>query len=166
MKTIFTIFVLRVYAPFEVIMKRIKKEDSIGYLIRRTSVANYFHFKKLFDNASSVVTPEQWSVLLSLWGEDGVSQSVLAERSQKERTSLIRVLNNMERNNLIVRVPDKTDKRNKLIYLTRFGKSIEKESYELAKRNQTKAVKGIPKEDLEVFKNVINKIYDNLKIKK
>jgi len=144
-------------------MNKMKKEDSVGFLLRRASVANYFHFRNLFSKANSVVTPEQWMVLVNLWIKDGLSQTELAKQSQKERTSLIRVLNNMERNNLIVRVSDKTDKRNKLIYLTNFAKSIEEESYTLAKQNNRDAVKGINKDELEIFKSVINKIYHNLK---
>ena len=68
--------------------------------------------------ASHGITSRQWETLawVSLTGE--LSQSELAERMSIEAPTLVGVLDRMERDGWIQRVPAETDRRKKLIRAT------------------------------------------------
>jgi DNA-binding MarR family transcriptional regulator len=68
----------------------------------------------------------------------------------------------MEKRNLVVRVPDKLDRRQKLIYLTSKGKEMQDELIRLAQSISTEAEQGIDKEKLRIFREVLNEIYRNV----
>ncbi|MGO4438400.1 MarR family winged helix-turn-helix transcriptional regulator [Rhizobium sp. RAF56] len=55
---------------------------------------------------------------------DRVQQSVLAERVGIEGPTLVRVLDGLESDGLIVRVPDDSDRRIKLVQLTKDGMAV------------------------------------------
>ena len=71
------------------------------------------------------ITPEQWTVLLYLWEKDGVTQQELCNATFKDKPSMTRLIDNMERLNLVVRISGKTDRRINLIHRTGFGREIE-----------------------------------------
>ena len=53
------------------------------------------------------ITPEQWTVLLFLWEKDGVTQQELCNATFKDKPSMTRLIDNMERQHLVVRISDK-----------------------------------------------------------
>ena len=53
------------------------------------------------------ITPEQWTVLLFLWEKDGVTQQELCNATFKDKPSMTRLIDNMERQHLVVRIADK-----------------------------------------------------------
>ena len=71
------------------------------------------------------ITPEQWTVLIFLWEKDGVTQQELCNATFKDKPSMTRLIDNMERQHLVVRISDKKDRRTNLIHLTRDGKEVE-----------------------------------------
>ena len=61
------------------------------------------------------ITPEQWTVLIFLWEKDGVTQQELCNATFKDKPSMTRLIDNMERQHLVVRISDKKDRRTNLI---------------------------------------------------
>ena len=57
------------------------------------------------------ITPEQWTVLLFLWEKDGVTQQELCNATFKDKPSMTRLIDNMERQHQVVRISDKKDRR-------------------------------------------------------
>ena len=51
------------------------------------------------------VTCEQWSVLVNLGKKNGQSQQELAGLICKDKTSVTRLIDNMEKHSLVVRIP-------------------------------------------------------------
>lgn len=72
------------------------------------------------------ITPEQWTVLLFLWEKDGVTQQELCNATFKDKPSMTRLIDNMERQHLVVRISDKRDRRTNLIHLTKPAKNWKK----------------------------------------
>jgi len=60
----------------------------------------------------------QLPVLVALKGGKALSQAELARLAQVEQPSMAQLLNRMERDGLVERVPDPADKRSRLISLT------------------------------------------------
>ncbi len=80
--------------------------DSLGFIIVKAGRLIENKLKTDFERENIDVTPQQWSVLTYLWNEDGISQQNLADAFSKDKTSMTRLLNNMEKNDLISRKKD------------------------------------------------------------
>jgi DNA-binding MarR family transcriptional regulator len=101
-------------------------------------------------------------VLVDLWVQDGVRQQDLAVSTIKDKGTITRTLNILERESLVVRVTDQSDKRNKRIYLTHKGKELKHQLMPFAQRATASATEGISAEELSVCKRVLAKLYNNL----
>src|SRR5438105_3624157 len=60
----------------------------------------------------------QFPVLMSLKGGKALSQAELARIANVEQPTMAQLLNRMERDGLVERVPDPADKRSRLVMLT------------------------------------------------
>ncbi|MFA8342661.1 MAG: MarR family winged helix-turn-helix transcriptional regulator [Rhodothermaceae bacterium] len=109
------------------------------------------------------ITVEQWRILFYLWEEDGINQNELAKRADKEKSTMTRQIEALEKKDLIFRESHSSDKRNKLIYLTRKGKKLEKQAMGIADSITVLSEKGITKKDMEVFKKVMIQVITNIK---
>lgn len=108
------------------------------------------------------VTVEQFSVLALLFYKDGINQQEISVRLHRDKTTITRVINNMERDKMIVRVTDKLDTRGKLIFLTRKGKSIQKRAIEQSGALYMKALMGVGKNALTESVRVLSKLIHNI----
>ena len=84
-------------------MMKYNFNDSFGFIVVKTGRLIENKLKSNFEKSGVSVTPQQWSVLTMLWNEDGISQQNLADSFSKDKTSMTRLLNNMEKNELIFR---------------------------------------------------------------
>ena len=109
------------------------------------------------------VSPEQWTVLLYLWEKDGVTQQELCNVTYKDKPSMTRLIDNMEQQNFVVRIPNKTDRRTNLVYLTRTGRDIEEKARFIANKTPKEALQGLTVEELSVSQEVLRRIFFNTK---
>ena len=109
------------------------------------------------------VTPEQWTVLIFLWKKDGVTQQELCNATFKDKPSMTRLIDNMERQHLVVRISDKRDRRTNLVYLTKDGKELEERAFVIANQTLKEALQGISAEEISVAQEVLRKIFQNTK---
>ena len=109
------------------------------------------------------VTPGQWTVMIYLWEKDGVTQQELCNATFKDKPSMTRLIDNMERQHLVVRISDKKDRRNNLIHLTKTGKDIEPQARMVVSKTLKEALQGIEVKDLQISQDVLKKIFLNIK---
>ena len=109
------------------------------------------------------ITPEQWTVLLYLWEKDGVTQQELCNATFKDKPSMTRLIDNMEKQHLVIRVPDKKDRRTNKIHLTENGKKLEEKARFIANKTLKEALHGLTLEELRVSQEVLRKIFTNTK---
>ena len=109
------------------------------------------------------ITPEQWTVLLYLWEKDGVTQQELCNATSKDKPSMTRLIDNMERLNLVVRISDKKDRRINLIHLTKKGRELEEKSRYVTMKTLKEALRGLSIEELKISQEVLRKIFSNTK---
>ena len=118
--------------------------------------------QKSFRNAGVDITIEQWTVLYHLWKEDCLSQQELCNRTYRDKPSITRLIDNLERQKLLKRASHKNDRRINLVCLTDAGRALQNTTLELANQTMDEALQGVKKEDIEIVKNVLQKVYDNL----
>lgn len=117
--------------------------------------------ESLFQKAGFKVTVEQFNILTHLWYQDGLSQQRLAEIVGRDKTTVSRVLNNMIKGDLIRKVPG-SDKRERLVYLTEHGQSIQNQLVEISGQLYMKAILGIQDQNLLKVINTLVKMSKNL----
>jgi DNA-binding MarR family transcriptional regulator len=64
---------------------------------------------------------------------------------------------------MVKRVPSKDDRRINLVYLTDAAKALQDETMNIANQTLNEALDGVSKDDIELCKAVLQKVYDNLK---
>jgi DNA-binding MarR family transcriptional regulator len=117
------------------------RTTSLGYLVN--------HAARLMERAlaAEIVPHGAWPgyfpVLLALWEDDGRTQAELVRLVDVEQPTLANTLRRMERDGLIRRTPDPTDRRVARIRLTRRGRALEATLTHGAQRVNERALRGL-----------------------
>ena len=136
------------------------KEIAVYVNILNSRIKKCF-FDKLQQNGINI-TPEQFLVLDILWKEQSLSQQKIADIIQKDKNSVTKIIDSLEKKNLVRRVVDKNDRRINKIELTDEAFALEKITTEVAINFMNDAVKGIDNKDLDTFVNVMRLLKNNL----
>ncbi len=125
-----------------------------------TAVAR--RLQKNFSLAGLEITIEQWSVLYHLWKQDALSQQELCNRTFRDKPSITRLIDNLEKQKLVKRMPSKEDRRINLVCLTDSAKLLQYKTIVLANQTMDESLVGVHKNEIEIVKLVFQKVYDNL----
>lgn len=136
--------------------------NSVGFQINDTAKLVTNRLNLNFKNNGYPVTHEQWSIMIRLWEEEGLTQNKLATLTKRDQPSVSRLVNNLEKSGLVKRMPHPIDKRTNLIFLTSKGKKIQVGLIEQAQKTIEDISEGIEQEDMDIFLRVLNKVKDNL----
>ena len=139
-----------------------KKGELYSFITGKASTAIARRLQKNFKDASVDITIEQWSVLYHLWKVEGQSQQQLCDATFRDKPSITRLVDNLEKSKLVKRVASKNDRRSNLIFLTNEGKILEEKTMEIANRTLNEALKGVTNGQIEIAKEVLQMVYDNL----
>ncbi|MFT4094464.1 MAG: MarR family winged helix-turn-helix transcriptional regulator [Niabella sp.] len=140
-----------------------KKSELYSFITGIASTAIARRLQKKFNNAGLPLTIEQWSVLYHLWKEDGISQQDLCQATFRDKPSMTRLVDNLEKAGLVKRVASKTDRRKNLITLTDKAKELQETCHAFASETVDEALVGVSHADIEVCRAVLKQVYDNLK---
>jgi DNA-binding MarR family transcriptional regulator len=137
-------------------------QDSLGYLVHRVSLAMAGRLNRNFAAAGFDVTAEQWKVLVRLWDAEGATHGELSERIGKNKASVTRLVDGLERRGLVKRAAGRTDRRCKRVLLTAAGRSLREGLMAEVHRTLAEASTGIRPEHLAACKDVLRHVLDNL----
>jgi MarR family transcriptional regulator for hemolysin len=135
-------------------------ENSVGYWIFSTAHDLACTINEEF--ASLGITHRQWEVLawISYLGE--LSQTELAEKMGIEAPTLVGVLDRMERDGWIQRVPSEVDRRKKLIRVTERVEPVWAQMVERGLQIRGRAIQGISEDQLENLRETLAIMRRNL----
>jgi DNA-binding MarR family transcriptional regulator len=142
--------------------KDFSAKEALGHFMGRTTLAMSRMLQNNFINAGYDITIEQWVIIVNLNRKDGQFQQQLANNTYKNKTSVTRMINSLQKKNIVERLSDPKDLRQKRIYLTDNGRQLFKNLAPLARKVQEKATKGIEPDEMESCKNILLKIYGNI----
>ena len=140
-----------------------KKGELYSFITGKASTAIGRRLQKNFKQSNVEITIEQWSVLYHLWKEDGMSQQQLCDATFRDKPSITRLVDNLEKLKLVKRNASKEDRRKNLIVLTPVGKELEERCMEIANNTLNEALVGVTNGQIEIAKEVLQMVYDNLK---
>jgi DNA-binding MarR family transcriptional regulator len=141
-----------------------KKGELYSFITGKASTAIARRLQKNFKQSGLDITIEQWSVLYHLWKEEGQSQQQLCEATFRDKPSITRLVDNLEKLKLVKRVPSKDDRRINLIFLTKEAMNLQEKTMEVANQTLNEALNGVTHGQIEIAKEVLHTVYDNLKI--
>src|SRR3982751_4221412 len=139
-----------------------KKGELYSFITGKASTAIARRLQRNFKQAGVDITIEQWSVLYHLWKQDGLSQQQLCDATFRDKPSITRLVDNLEKLQLVKRVASGNDRRINLIYLTKQAQKLQEETMGLAEATLNEALEGVPQDRIEICKEVLQVVYDNL----
>jgi DNA-binding MarR family transcriptional regulator len=140
-----------------------KKGELYSFITGKASTAIARRLQKKFNTSGLNLTIEQWSVLYHLWKEDGKSQQELCNATYRDKPSITRLVDNLEKLGLVKRMPSENDRRINKVQLTKQALKLQEETMALAEETLNEALEGVPAEHINLCKEVLQKVYDNLK---
>jgi DNA-binding MarR family transcriptional regulator len=140
-----------------------KRGELYSFITGMASTAIARRLQKKFNTAGLNVTIEQWSVLYHLWKQDGQSQQQLCDATYRDKPSITRLIDNLEKAGLVKRMPDKTDRRKNLVFVSKEAQKLQELTMGMASDTLNEALEGVPPELVDKCKEVLQQVYDNLK---
>ena len=116
----------------------------LGYLIRRAQIWIFQDFIRTLAEVN--IRPAQYSVLLVIEANVGLSQSALAQTLGIERARLVHLLDDLEARNMVQRARSKRDRRSHTLTLTVRGRSALARIKQLADEHERRLAQkvGVP----------------------
>jgi len=137
-------------------------QDSLGYLLHSASLAMSRRLGRNFAAAGLDVTVEQWKVLVRLWDAEGATHAELSERIGKNKASITRLVDGLERRGLVKRAGGCKDRRCKRVLLTEAGRSLRDGLMAQARKTRAEAQGDIPLDRMADCKDLLRQVLENL----
>lgn len=108
------------------------------------------------------LTPEQFLLIDLLWNQGVMSQQEIADTMHKDKNSITKLVDALEKKNLVIRQQDPDDRRSNKLILTDEANALKKKAKEVGISTIDGALEGIPQEELEIFLKVLFKMSENM----
>ena len=139
-----------------------KKGELYSFITGKASTAIARRLQKKLNASGLNLTIEQWSILYHLWKQDGQSQQELCHATFRDKPSITRLVDNLEKLALVKRTGDERDRRINKIYLTKTAQKLQEQTMQLAEETLNEALEGVPSDQVNLCKQVLQRVYDNL----
>jgi len=134
---------------------------ALGFLLSKGTQALHKQLNRNFNSNNFDITHEQWAMLVFLYHCEGKSHHEIAENTFRDKVSVTKIIDNLEKRELVYRTPDEKDKRVKRIFMTESGRELIPELREIAHETLKEGFSGIKKSDIESFKKVLSEVVKN-----
>lgn len=125
----------------------------LGYFLRRAQVWVFQDFIKTLSVID--IRPAQYSVLVVIGANPGLSQAELADRLAIERARLVHMLDHLQKRGLTERLPSPTDRRSHALQLTREGQKVLKRAKALAAKHEARLAEKLGPDAREQVLNLL-----------
>ena len=137
-------------------------DQSIIPWMGKTIKALDFYISEQFANEGITLTKAQFVLLRVLTRNDGIPQNDLAFITNRDKTSLTRLIHTMERKGFVTRKSSKEDKRINLVFLTKTGKKVIKDANPTLRKINEQVHSELTGEEIESTIETLKKIGENI----
>ena len=134
-------------------------KDAIGYRIKRCS--NHIDQQLNITLKPYDIGIEQRATLEIIKFEKDVTQTLLAQMLQKDKTTICRTLNAIEKKGLIQTTPLEQDKRTKQIRLTQKAQEILQQSLNNVETYRKTLQEKLTQEEIDQLFTILDKLMDS-----
>jgi DNA-binding MarR family transcriptional regulator len=106
--------------------------------------------------------PGQPQLLLHIKDNEGITQKALSEKHFVKPATITGMLNKLEANHYVYRIPDAEDKRMMRVYLTTEGRHLAEAGEKFMEGMTNKLFEGLTEEELKTLLYLIQKIKNNI----
>ena len=110
------------------------------------------------------LTPEQFLLIDLLWNQGPLSQQDLADQMQKDKNSITKLVDAIERKGFVVRQQNPNDRRSNTIILTEKAFTLRDDAKTKGISILNKMLEGIPENELHSFLETLEKLCANMTI--
>jgi MarR family transcriptional regulator, organic hydroperoxide resistance regulator len=135
-------------------------EETISFLLAQVGKAHRNAANAALQGVELHVGQEM--VLFHLTNEDGLTQTQLAERMCIEAPTLTRMLQRMEREDIIKRLADSDDARVSRVYLTEHARSLQPRIEECWMDLEQQTLAGLTQEERLLLRRLLLQVRSNL----
>ncbi|HKE71572.1 MAG TPA: MarR family transcriptional regulator [Nocardioidaceae bacterium] len=136
------------------------RQESLGYQVNHLARLLAQALRRRIEELG--VVPGQFAQLLALYEQDGLTQSELSRRVRIEQPTMAVTLKRMERDGLVERVPDPSDRRQALVLLTERARRLEGDLTDAAQAINAEAVDGLSAAEISAFMRTLDRLIGNL----
>lgn len=134
-----------------------------GFLISQIKQVSGRIFEKLLSNAGiDAFNGAQGRILYVLWQEDNIPIAELSKKTGLAKTTLTSMLDRMEESGLLLRIFDKTDRRQIRIALTEQARSLSGKYDKVSQEMNEIYYAGFSDDEIIAFENTLRRILKNL----
>lgn len=108
------------------------------------------------------LTPEQFLLIDLLWNQGPMSQQKLADNMRKDKNSVTKLVDALEKKELVCRQKDTKDRRSNTIFLTKKAEVMKADAKEMGISMLDNVLEGISEDELRSFLKTLNKMSDNM----
>lgn len=108
------------------------------------------------------LTPEQFLVIDILWNQGPMSQQKIADSIRKDKNSVTKLVDALEKKELVRREQDSRDHRSKIITLTKKAEGMKLDAKEKGISMLDSMLEGISEDELRNFLDTLNKMTVNM----
>lgn len=144
-------------------LKKLDYKNSVAFISRNTSKV----LEKALDAEllwTHGLSGAQWKVIATLAISDGLSQKKLADFLSLDASSLVPVIDKLEKSGFVIRKQDPKDRRNNRMFLTKKSESIIDSIVDAILNLRKFVYKNISTRDMEIAKTVLGKITKNAEL--
>ena len=142
--------------------KQVSREEVFGLINGKLTMRINRYLSACFRAVGIGITIEQWTVLACLWQKDKVSQQSLSQATFRDKTGMTRLIDSLEEQGLVVRVPDTSDRRANLVHLTPQGRALEQKASAVVEEVAEHTLNILTEDELNMGKILLKKIFDHL----
>jgi DNA-binding MarR family transcriptional regulator len=135
-------------------------EQYVPYLLNRAGARIAAAFNA--DMRQIGVSLQVWRVLAALREQDGRRMGDLSKTTSIEVSTLTRLVDNMEKDGLVVRRREAGDARAISLHVTPSGRRLTQRIVPIAERYEAVALKGFSSAEIAVLKKALRRLYDNM----
>lgn len=145
----------------------INKSDfnkTIAPWLGKTSKMMNMYISDVFQKNKCSLTQQQWIVLKILFeNPEGIIQNKLAFITNRNKATLTRLINGMEKHNLVARIQSKEDSRKNIVHITKEGNQLFLKTKPVMLESIEKIQHDISQNEMNTFIEIMTKIQNNIK---
>ncbi|MBI3445003.1 MAG: MarR family transcriptional regulator [Magnetospirillum sp.] len=132
--------------------------EELGFHLRRAQVAAFKHFAQSV-TAAEGITPGLYGMLQVIASNSGLSQSRLAEVMEVDRSSIVKVVNQLTEKGLIKREASATDRRSYHLRMTSEGKLALRRIEDAVARQDREFSAGLSEDARRLLISLLKRLY-------
>ncbi|MDR0325098.1 MAG: MarR family transcriptional regulator [Oscillospiraceae bacterium] len=133
-----------------------EEKYNLIYEINMISAALKDGLRKEFLKNDYDITIDHFAILFRLWQQDSLTQQQLCDLTCKNKSNLTRILDTMEKKDMLRRNLNPADRRSFIISLTEYSRSLQAPVTEIALKYSDRFFSRINDEDFKTLQRILS----------